>query len=221
LSLRGNTTNFCLMNKYFLAVCILLNAIIANAQNKGCGHPAVSSDHGGYCSSNTKLIDTAYFNTGDTVLFSYGASGSNCDYVSNNQIYYNSDAITTPPPANTWSYFKTTNPGTYRFEWYQNINWNFTIELIENTPNSIKKINKKNLVKIFPNPTSGKFIIELEESNSNQTVVEIFDITGNIISNNNLTEPIIVLDISSHPKGFYMVKITNGQQVFIEKLIYQ
>ena len=211
------------MLKFLFTVSILLNIFFIKAQNKGCpGTPGLSSDHGGSCSmaSNT-VIDTAYFNLGDTVFFTYGMSGSSCPGIFNNQIYFNNNAIGTPPPNDSRAYFNTTVPGTYRFEWLQVFNNILTIELISNSPTSINESENKNRINLYPNPSSGKFTIELNNSTNEQIVVEVFDITGNLILQNIHNDNSISLNLFRHPKGIYMVKIQNGQQVFIEKLIYQ
>jgi hypothetical protein len=211
------------MTKFFLTLILIQFYLIVNAQDKGgCGDERLNSDHGGFCSNFTTSIDTVYFDLGDTVTFSYGMGGmpSQCNAVANDQIFKNNTPI---PVSSNWGmikYYSTTNPGTYRFLWHQFFNLDFTIELISNNPTSIFESQKLNQVKLYPNPTTGKFTLTLNQNDSEQTRVTVFNVTGRQILQETLTGNSLSLDLSSHPKGIYIVKINNGKKSFVERLIY-
>jgi hypothetical protein len=224
------------MYKLFSLSILLISVVLINAQNKGdCNEfTKLISDHGGICYNINgggpadRLIDSAYFNIGDTVLFSYGMPSISVHcvipHITDAQIFKNGNPISVTPLYTQLRNYSTTTPGIYRFIWGHGgalPYLDFTIKLITNSPTSIDEPEEKKFINLFPNPSLGKFKVNLDFDNSNQVKVEIFDISGNLISKNIPTESILAIDISSHPKGFYLVKITNGQQVFVEKLVYQ
>ena len=75
-------------------------------------------------------------------------------------------------------------------------------------------------VNIYPNPNNGQFNIYLGKTNQN-TLIEVYDIMGkNIFTKNNVNNQ-LTIDINNQPKGIYFVKITIGNEVFNEKIVYQ
>ncbi len=63
---------------------------------------------------------------------------------------------------------------------------------------------------IFPNPGSGVFNIEFLNAVTGGVTLEVFDITGNVISNEIIASEngMIVLDITNAASGMYFVKMT-------------
>lgn len=61
-------------------------------------------------------------------------------------------------------------------------------------------------VSIFPNPSSGIFNIEID----NPSTIEVFDLLGKKIANNNITIGSNKLDLSQIENGIYVAKITNS-----------
>ena len=76
------------------------------------------------------------------------------------------------------------------------------------------------LVNVYPNPNNGQFNIELT-NNEETTLIEVYDLMGKQVFTQNTNETIKKIDISDQPKGIYLVKITVGNEVFNEKIIYQ
>ncbi len=77
---------------------------------------------------------------------------------------------------------------------------------------------------IFPNPTSGLLIIQLESVLSNRGKVQIIDLWGKTVQ----THPLLPnlkeheLDMSELPKGVYFVKVIDeGLQIWSEKVVKQ
>lgn len=83
--------------------------------------------------------------------------------------------------------------------------------------NSINKF-----ISIYPNPTDGKFCIDLKEPKS-QMEVEIYNVLGQKIYKSSTLSPLPVneIDFSSHPKGVYLIKIHNGENDCTEKIVVQ
>ena len=87
-------------------------------------------------------------------------------------------------------------------------------------PNSTVETNGKNSFSIYPNPTSGKFRLELKEFNPlKNPAMEIFNSTGTLIKNTSIAGSTIEVDISTYPKGLYFIKITDGKRVHTKRII--
>jgi photosystem II stability/assembly factor-like uncharacterized protein len=81
----------------------------------------------------------------------------------------------------------------------------------------IEEYNKDN-VSIFPNPTTGKFRIKSETEFSEGASLEVFNITGVKILEQ---ESIDQVDLSFVPKGMYFVKITSKEKSYTKRLIVE
>jgi hypothetical protein len=75
--------------------------------------------------------------------------------------------------------------------------------------------------KVFPNPTTGVFILELlEPLDAEFIVVEIYSMLGErIVSSRLLGSTQYEFDLSEKPRGVYLVRVVNGDAVGIEKVI--
>jgi len=75
----------------------------------------------------------------------------------------------------------------------------------------IHNLIQEDVVKIYPNPTTGAFVIETN-ANNNQSSVEIFDVVGNKVrSFDKLRMTTLEVDISDLPAGVYMVQVTDAE----------
>ncbi len=72
---------------------------------------------------------------------------------------------------------------------------------------------------IYPNPNNGQFNIAIDSDES--TLIEVYDLMGKQVFNSKMNETIKKIDISDQPKGIYLVRITIGNNVFNEKIVYQ
>lgn len=81
-------------------------------------------------------------------------------------------------------------------------------------------VNK--FIRIYPNPTNGKFCIDLQEPKSKMEV-EIYNVLGQKIFKSSTHSPLPVSEInfSSHPKGVYLIKINDGENNYTEKIMIQ
>jgi hypothetical protein len=73
---------------------------------------------------------------------------------------------------------------------------------------------------IYPNPNNGQFTLELNNNEEKASVV-VYDLMGKIVYSKNGGDNIEKIDISAQPEGIYFVKVSIGEQVFNEKVIYQ
>ena len=73
-------------------------------------------------------------------------------------------------------------------------------------------------ITIYPNPNSGNFTIDI--GNFEETNLEIYNITGQLILKNNLTQNLTSINLTKFSKGMYFVKVNTANIVIIEKIIY-
>jgi hypothetical protein len=90
---------------------------------------------------------------------------------------------------------------------------------------SIAKVQNNNAeiinTTIYPNPANNKLNILLEDSMiiSNETNIEITDLLGKQVFIQQITSPIIELEISSLAVGSYIIQIKNQNTIQKSKLI--
>ncbi len=75
----------------------------------------------------------------------------------------------------------------------------------------------ENEIKLFPNPTSGKFNLQLPK----HTTYKIFDSNGNLIKETNNALPVNVINLESYKKGIYLIRIINGENEVYKKIIIE
>ena len=74
-----------------------------------------------------------------------------------------------------------------------------------------------NNIKIYPNPTNGKFSIE----GNNIQKIEIKDVNGGTVKAIATTKKHIEIDLSQQPKGIYMIKVLTNKGVAIKKVVLE
>jgi len=86
---------------------------------------------------------------------------------------------------------------------------------------AIKNIipNEKNNILIFPNPTSGIVYINNIDPDSDALKISLYDLCGNLCYNTNYQKSINKIDIHHLENGMYIIKIENGSQQTIKKII--
>ncbi len=74
-------------------------------------------------------------------------------------------------------------------------------------------------VKIYPNPTSGEFTIEL--SNSTAKTLEVIDLTGRVVYSNAAASEKVKVNLNNLANGIYYVKIQTKSSTEIVKVVKQ
>ncbi|HNW89892.1 MAG TPA: T9SS type A sorting domain-containing protein [Bacteroidales bacterium] len=74
---------------------------------------------------------------------------------------------------------------------------------------------------IYPNPSDGMFYIELYAAEGSANRLEVFDILGKKVYEEQLTGNKSAINLSGQPKGVYFARIFSGNKLHIEKLILQ
>jgi hypothetical protein len=73
-------------------------------------------------------------------------------------------------------------------------------------------------VSIYPNPSSAKFILELNNPEK-YSVLRIYDITGKVIFNDAIKEEKTEVDLSSFANGIYLLQVSSGEKLISKKLV--
>ena len=84
--------------------------------------------------------------------------------------------------------------------------------------NSISSLS--DLFSIFPNPTTGKVALLLDD-NTAIVKIEIIDMAGKVVYEKSKVINQISLDITNFPNGIYLVKVTTDKGVVSQKIIKQ
>ena len=75
---------------------------------------------------------------------------------------------------------------------------------------------------IYPNPTQGIFTIELDAFHEAEKIsVDVLSISGQIVLTKAVSSKTSELDLSGFAKGNYVVRISNGKNTIIEKVILE
>lgn len=70
---------------------------------------------------------------------------------------------------------------------------------------------------IYPNPSDG--IINIDIENSNNAIMEIYDVNGMLLYSRQLKSKSEKTDISDLPKGVYMVKVKQDNSVDVRRVV--
>jgi len=120
--------------------------------------------------------------------------------------------------------FTATANGDYAVEITQNSCVDTSVCVTISTA-GINKNNILNQVSIYPNPTTGKIVIEGENIHTDAFSVvervEIINPIGQTIKQYATNNKSILIDISSQTKGIYFVRITTNKGVVIDKVILE
>ncbi|MCF8296113.1 MAG: T9SS type A sorting domain-containing protein, partial [Saprospiraceae bacterium] len=77
-------------------------------------------------------------------------------------------------------------------------------------------------IKIYPNPTTGKINIRIENIGSSDSKLCLYNTIGSLVYCKEFTDQInYEIDLSSYPKGIYYIRIENMDFVKVEKVIVQ
>lgn len=75
---------------------------------------------------------------------------------------------------------------------------------------------------VYPNPTNGVFYLSIEDYSDETYQVRIVDLIGKEIESRKVSaNQEEIFDLSTAPKGIYFVKITQGRDQIIKRLVIQ
>ncbi|MGB4204169.1 MAG: T9SS type A sorting domain-containing protein [Bacteroidales bacterium] len=73
---------------------------------------------------------------------------------------------------------------------------------------------------VFPNPTSGAFVVKLNRVDVNSNI-EIFSLTGQRILKQEVKETTMRFDLKDHPNGIYIIRVINGTATGTGRIVKQ
>ena len=77
-------------------------------------------------------------------------------------------------------------------------------------------------ISLYPNPANESILINLPESDFHSTSIILYDIIGNVaISNNDISDYSVRLDVSKLSAGVYILKVNTGAKTFVRKVIIE
>ena len=93
---------------------------------------------------------------------------------------------------------------------------------LSSTPLNIKNVKSSSNLLVFPQPAINEISIESSILSTNNSVLYLFDLKGELILRNDITkksnENRISLDISGLKSGFYLLKVQSNNQVEYQKI---
>jgi hypothetical protein len=80
-------------------------------------------------------------------------------------------------------------------------------------------VKENNALSIYPNPFANQFLVSYKPTHN--TVVEVYNLLGNQILTQQITQQLTLLDLSNQPNGVYFVRVIDGKEVLTKKVIKQ
>lgn len=78
-------------------------------------------------------------------------------------------------------------------------------------------------IKVFPNPTTGKFMVTIPEMDKSDVNIQVVDMTGRTVATKSVsiksTSQNVAFDLSDKSQGLYFVKVISGHKMQTAKLI--
>ena len=77
------------------------------------------------------------------------------------------------------------------------------------------------MISISPNPASDFINISFDKTNSTNSLIRIFDASGNLVFTEKNSQPVLHINTSKFGRGLYFIKVTNAGHATMQKLILQ
>lgn len=211
----NNGNSWIAVNNGFTSLCI--SSIVTNGNNIFVG-----TSGGGVFLSNNNGVSWTAVNTGlNTYVDELAVSGSNIFSGTDGGVFFstNNGSSWTAVNNNGLTYYSSISSIAIKGNYiYVGTN---TGHGIYKRPLSEFVAIKENFVNtnmLYPNPTKGKFTIT---QTNNIKSIEIYNVMGEIVYKSQASNSKTQIDISAQPKGIYIVKINNGVNTQIEKIVLQ
>lgn len=96
----------------------------------------------------------------------------------------------------------------------------YTINFTVSSPSLSVESELADNLKLYPNPASGQINVELSSLSENSSL-DIFDISGKIVYTQSLIQLENAIDISGLDKGVYFITIQTGKNNYSEKIVVE
>ena len=95
------------------------------------------------------------------------------------------------------------------------------VDTVPPDPLAITPIGADDYVKVYPNPTTGLLMTEIELSETKDLSIEVFDVYGRLVENhfeNNFNSGTITLDLADLSNGLYIVSVNTADSKYQTKI---
>jgi hypothetical protein len=87
------------------------------------------------------------------------------------------------------------------------------------TATATNNISDEFKIKVFPNPSNGRFTVQFSDMPDSGSRIDILDLSGKTISTRNISEISEEFNLDNQPAGIYLVKTIIGSSQIIHKLL--
>jgi hypothetical protein len=169
--------------------------------------PSFKSDSNHFICSG--IVDSVFLDLSDTsVVTTYSWSPSN--------------GLTSPTSPQTWA--QPTVTTIYTLSQYTPCDTStidVTVYVGANACDSIVSVESLNFplsnFKLYPNPNKGEFTITRTELG--KAKMEIYNVSGQLVYQKELTKSEETINLLNQPKGLYLVKVKNNNNIVIERMV--
>jgi PKD repeat protein len=98
-----------------------------------------------------------------------------------------------------------------------------TVNVIQEGTVGMKEISNSlnQKISVYPNPSSGKFVIELEKELNSETTITISNLIGEIVYTSLLKNKSTQIELNQVPTGIYLVKLQNQEGSSLSRIMIQ
>jgi Secretion system C-terminal sorting domain/HYR domain len=95
----------------------------------------------------------------------------------------------------------------------------FTVTVVSTA--NIEETEEINSANVYPNPSNGSFMLEMNNTEENTIQIEIYDIAGKLILTNSVNDPYIKqqLNMEKEASGIYFLTLTSDKHTATYKLV--
>lgn len=123
-------------------------------------------------------------------------------------------------------YRRISNDETEVYAGGTNMYYGYSIRCMEGVTVGIENNINNPSFGLYPNPSNGKFKIEIADIAANKIGIEIYNMLGELVLQRQTpalsgVERTSYIDLSSAPKGIYFVNIYEGDKMYNQKIVIQ
>jgi len=130
--------------------------------------------------------------------------------------WLNCDSNSTPIVGATNQYYVPQNSGNYSVV-VSSSSCSKTSYCFNISGLSVTNLFENNQINIYPNPTNN--LINIRQEKANSITIQVLDITGKVLLTKSSTNQLTTIDLSEFTNGIYLVKVSGGGDVRVEKVI--
>lgn len=86
---------------------------------------------------------------------------------------------------------------------------------------STTNVSQERNITVYPNPSQGQFTIHIDGAGQGLLDIQVFDLSGKVMLQQNQVSANQKIDISSISPGLYLLHVRDERQSYIEKLVVQ